>query len=156
MRRLAAIILLPVLIVGYALSLLIGDESASLEKVGTGCIAFGQPPILSGTVPVQGSFVRVTISGAPKNTFGMHLLGAPHDGITLGSGCVCYVDLSVPLVTLAFNTNSSGSWHSVPLPVSSSPALLGVTFAWQAGIHHPGSQPLGMALTNGLWLTIGY
>ncbi len=151
---------------GYSLSgdlwrynvLVLGSKGpcATATKVGKGCIANGQPPVLSGTPPALGNTAQVFVRGAPQNALGMNLVGAPHKGITLGASCQLYVDLALPIIPLAFRTDSTGSWQLPRVVIPTSPALLGRMIAWQAGVSHELTYPLGVALTNGLRLTVGH
>jgi hypothetical protein len=129
--------------------------SAKAMSVGSGCITTGQPPVLSGTPPVLGGTARVSVSGAPQSKPGVNILGFPHPGIKIGASCVVYVDLGSSTITIPFITNSTGSWQTASISIGTSTALLGATVGWQAGIQNPTTPPLGAALTNGLWLTIG-
>ncbi|MEE2888153.1 MAG: zinc metalloprotease [Planctomycetota bacterium] len=129
--------------------------SANATSLGTGCIASGQPPALSGTPPVLGKTAKVSVRSAPQSKPGMNILGAPHAGIKFGPTCVVYVDLGLPIITIPFLTDGTGSWQTPAISVGTSTSLLGTTVGWQAGIHDPATVPFSLALTNGLRLRIG-
>jgi len=129
---------------------------AEAFSVGQGCYGAGPPPVMSSTLPVMGSTMQISVKGAPANMFGVTLLGFTHAGISFGHGCVAFVHLMWPTVPILFNTDSTGSWQSGPFPVSNSHQLWCMRVAVQAGIHHPPTLPLGMAITNAMWLRVGY
>lgn len=130
--------------------------SATQKSVGKGCVGSGLPPVASGTVPVLGDSVILQISYAPAGRIGIGLLGLPHSGIGLGANCTLYIDLSRPSLSILLQTDNKGTWQSPSLGVGNNVSSVGLAVGWQAGINDPGSRPLGMALTNGVVLKVGY
>jgi hypothetical protein len=132
-----------------------GKRAAS-TKVGTGCIATGTPPTLFATPPVQGRDCMMLVGSLLPNTAGVILLGIQHTGIPLGPKCVAYFDLTLPTVPVFFSTDATGAWLSPLIPVSNSPSLTCMELALQAALANRPTAPFGMALSNGVWVTIGY
>ena len=89
-------------------------------------------------------------------TVGVILLGFPHRGVLLSSTCIAYFDVTLTFVPMFFSTDRGGEWSSLPIPISTSSALTGHWFALQAAINDRRTAPLGMALSNGVWVKIGY
>jgi hypothetical protein len=125
-------------------------------KVGTGCIATGTPPILFVDPPVHGKDCRLMANSLLPNTAGVILLGIQHKGIPLSPKCTAYFDITLPTVPIFFSTNAGGGWLSPPIAVSTSLSLNGVEIALQAALANLPTAPFGMALSNGVWVTIGY
>lgn len=133
---------------------LIAAHSATVIRIGTGCIANGQPPGLYGARPVIGKSGQLLLFGGSANEVGVTLVGIPHPGKSVGHGCQLYVDLAIPTVSLYFTTTSSGVWVSTPFPLAAS--LLGVSVGGQSAIRDLATPPFGLALSNGIVLRIGY
>ncbi len=131
-----------------------GIQAAS-SRVGTGCIATGTPPSLFVTPPVQGRECLLIANSLLPNTAGVILLGIQHQGIPLSSKCTAYFDIRFPTVPVFFSTDATGGWLSPPIAVSTSPSLSGVELALQAALDNLPTAPFGMALSNGVWVTIG-
>ncbi len=129
---------------------------AKAVEVGTGCIAKGSPPRLSSTLPVQGTSCQFSVSKAPANTVGVIQLGFPTVGYDFGFGCIAYINPMIRMIPMYFYTDRNGAWTSPPLAVGSSRSLLSAQVALQAGFDSPATAPLGIALSNGVWLTVGY
>ena len=129
---------------------------ADSTQVGTGCIATGGPPQLSVTPPVQGEDCVLSVKSALPRTVGVILLGIQHTGIPLGPKCVAYFDLTLPTVPVFFSTDATGAWLSPLIPVSNSPSLTCMDLALQAALDNGPTAPFGMALSNGVWVKIGY
>jgi hypothetical protein len=128
---------------------------ARSQTVGFGCIAKGQPPSLSVSRPVQGYKSEIFLSSLAPKKLGVVLLGLPHTGIPLGSGCMAYFDIRLPTVPVFFTTDASESWLSPPILVGYSPALTCSNIGLQAAVDDLATAPFGMALSNGVWITIG-
>jgi hypothetical protein len=79
----------------------------------------------------------------------------PEQGIHLGFGCVLYVNPAAIAATIAFATSGSGSYSTGAIPVPNTPVLAGVVLNAQSGVTDLAGPPLGVALTNGLALTLG-
>jgi hypothetical protein len=129
---------------------------AKAVEVGTGCIAKGSPPRLSSTLPVQGTSCQFSVSNAPANAVGVVQLGFPTVGYDFGFGCIAYINPMIRMIPMYFYTDRNGVWTSPPLAVGSSRSLLSAQVALQAGFDSPATAPLGIALSNGVWLTVGY
>jgi hypothetical protein len=129
---------------------------AKAVEVGTGCIAKGSPPRLSSTLPVQGTSCQFSVSKAPANAVGVVQLGFPTVGYDFGFGCIAYINPMIRMIPMYFYTDRNGAWTSPPLAVGSSRSLLSAQVALQAGFDSPATAPLGIALSNGVWLTVGY
>jgi hypothetical protein len=129
---------------------------AESSKVGTGCIATGVPPSLFATKPVQHKDCMLLANSLLPNTAGVILLGIQHKGIPLSPKCTAYFDITLPTVPIFFSTDATGGWLSPPIAVSTSPSLSGVELALQAALANLPTAPFGMALSNGVWVTIGY
>jgi hypothetical protein len=129
---------------------------ARSKPVGTGCIAMGAAPTLDVGPPVHGQDSRMEVRSFLPRTVGVILLGFPHRGVLLSSTCIAYFDVTLPFVPMFFSTDRGGEWSSLPIPISTSSALTGHWFALQAAINDRRTAPLGMALSNGVWVKIGY
>ena len=129
---------------------------AKAVEVGTGCIAKGSPPRLSSTLPVQGTSCQFSVSKAPANVVGVVQLGFPTVGYDFGFGCIAYINPMIRMIPMYFYTDRNGAWTSPLLAVGSSRSLLSAQVALQAGFDSPATAPLGIALSNGVWLTVGY
>ena len=97
----------------------------------------------------------MTFTSSSRHAVGALLLGVQHPGISLGSQCVAYLDLASPMVPLFFYTDVTGTWFSGPISVGASPSLTGMEIGLQAGVEDLPTAPLGVALSNGVWVTIG-
>jgi hypothetical protein len=128
---------------------------ALATSVGVGCVGAGPVPILYTDRPVQGQTMRWFASSFVPNATGVVLVGIPHPGIPLGSGCTAYFNLALPTVPFFFVTNATGGWLSGPIPVSLSTSLACVELTLQAAIDDPRTAPMALALSNGVLLTIG-
>ena len=105
--------------------------------------------------PVQGKPCRWLVSSLLPNVAGVVLVGIPHAGIPLGSGCTAYFDLTLPTIPVFFATNPTGGWLSPPFMVGTSQRIMCSEVGLQAALYDPGTAPLGMALSNGVRATIG-
>jgi probable HAF family extracellular repeat protein len=129
------------------------SPAPSLVIAGGGC-ASGAPPFLSSTVPHLAQALTLTVTQAQPGLAGQIVVSnIPAASLSLGGGCVAYVDVAnfVPLVP--FGTDAAGSWLTT-MPIPNAPFLIGAQFALQA-VLYPTSSPLGADLTNGLFATIG-
>ncbi len=129
---------------------------ASSTSVGTGCIASGTPPSLVANPPVQGKSARLSVRSSLPSAVGVIVLGIPHKGIPLGATCTAYLDITLPTLPIFFSTDAAGGWLSRPIAVSRDPSLTCVELALQAAIENPPTAPLGLALSNGVWVKVGY
>ena len=129
---------------------------ASSTSVGTGCIASGTAPSLFVDPPVHGNWSRLDVGSMLPNTAGMILLGIPHQGIPLSATCTAYFDITLPTVPVFFTTEAIGNWLSPRIASSRDPSLTGMEVALQAAIENLPTAPLGLALSNGVWVKVGY
>ena len=129
---------------------------ASSRSVGTGCIASGTAPSLFADAPVHGDTIRMLVSSLLPNTAGVILLGIPHKGIPLSATCTAYFDIAVPTVPVFFSTDATGGWLSPKIPISTDPSLTCSEIALQAALDNLPTAPFGMALSNGVWVKVGY
>ena len=129
---------------------------ASSTSVGTGCIASGTPPSLVANPPVQGKSARLSVRSSLPSAVGVIVVGIPHKGIPLGATCTAYLDITLPTLPIFFSTDAAGGWLSRPIAVSRDPSLTCVELALQAAIENPPTAPLGLALSNGVWVKVGY
>ena len=92
---------------------------------------------------------------ATPNASGLLYYGAvPAAPIALGSGCSVEIDLATYSPLLPVITSSSGSW-STTTGVPMDPGLVGLHLSMQIALF--GTQgPLGLDLSNGLIVTVGY
>ncbi len=90
------------------------------------------------------------------NTAGVILLGIPHKGFPLGATCTAYFDITLPTVPVFFSTDALGNWLSPRIAISRDPSLTCVEIALQAALENRPTAPLGMALSNGVWVKVGY
>jgi len=129
---------------------------ASSTSVGTGCIASGTPPSLVADPPVQGKSARLSVRSSLSSAVGVIVLGIPHKGIPLGPKCIAYLDITLPTLPVFFITDATGGWLSPRIAISRDPSLTCVELALQAALENPPTAPLGMALSHGVWVKVGY
>ena len=131
------------------------STTARSFSVGFGCVQSGQPPVLSVSRPKQGDRSEIFLSSLAPNKPGVVLLGLQHTGIPLGFGCMAYLEIRLPTVPVFFATDAAGSWLSPPILVGTSPTLTCSKIGLQAAVDDLPTPPFGMALSNGVWITIG-
>lgn len=129
--------------------------SASSQRIGTGCSVSVAAPDLQTDRPVQGQLCRFFASSFLPHAPGLVLVGIPHTGTPLGSSCVSYLDLTMPMVPLFFVTNATGDWLSPNFTIGTSQYLMCSETMLQVAIQEASNAPLGLALSNGVLLTIG-
>jgi probable HAF family extracellular repeat protein len=149
-------------IVGYGMVLATGETRpfrldptamASVVNAGPGCGA-GQAPTLASTLPHLGQALTLSIGQGPALTAGeLVVSNLPAAPLPLGGGCFAYVDVGAYATLASLATDAFGAWQTA-MTIPSSPTLLGAQFALQAVVF-PTTGPLGVDLTNGLFLTIG-
>ena len=127
---------------------------ATAMPIGTGC-PDGAAPTMTADDPELGGSITLQVAGAPATVAGMMFVTLPEQGIHLGFGCVLYVNPAAIAATIAFATSGSGSYSTGAIPVPNTPALAGVVLNAQSGVTDLAVPPLGVALTNGLALTLG-
>ncbi|MBK8980514.1 MAG: hypothetical protein IPM29_31820 [Planctomycetes bacterium] len=125
---------------------------ASAVPYGAGCAGLVQ----SAERPVLGTTVNLTISGIPAGSnAGVQSLGLvinPGFDLTFLGMPACFL-LADPWFPLAFSV--AGGSVTVPLAIPSSASLVGATIGAQAVTISPGVNPLGIATSNGVQLTLG-
>jgi len=128
---------------------------ATSTSMGDGCIVAGAPPVLRVAAPRYGQEIKMMVEcQALPNSAGVILVGF-QDTVAIGA-CTAYINLSVPTVALFyFNTDTGGVWNSPTILVPTNP-IFGLKFAVQGALDSWATAPLGMALTNGVWLKTGY
>jgi hypothetical protein len=124
----------------------------ALAEYGSACGQPGDAVSLSlyGLPRPNGIFEVDVRAAAPLRPFAV-ALGDAAAGIAIGGGCTLLVQNS--LATLFWFTNAAGFGH-VPVSVPDNLALRGLQVYAQAGLLDP-LAPLGVALTQGLRLTVG-
>jgi len=127
---------------------------ASIQVPGPGCLN-GSPPQLSSTPPILGGTVTLSVTQAPPALAGaLFVSNVPLQPYVIAPGCSIWVDPLAFDTLASFTTDPAGQW-ALALSLPNLPALAGVRFALQAAVAPTGS-PLGLDLTNGLYLTLGY
>jgi len=133
---------------------------ASVTPFGTGCPGSGGTPALGsdqGSLPWIGQtftarLANLGISTALNRPF--LILGdsnAPLELSPLGMpGCSLYAN---PLVTLPLTNQGGTATWSVPIP--NDPSYVGVSLYTQGFVTSPGSNPLGMVVSNACELRLG-
>jgi hypothetical protein len=128
---------------------------ATASRIGTGCVGSGTAPTLDSTPPRQGQTCTWSVISGLINTPGVVLVGIPHLPTALGFGCTAYFDLSLLTIPVFFITDASGGWTSPAIPVSSAPHIMCSEVAIQAAFDDSNTAPLGLALSNGVWVRLG-
>lgn len=139
------------------------DHIARVESYGNGCPGSAGVPRLRtapGTLPWLGATVEIVVDGIPP-TVGVIVFGAsrtfwgpfvlPFDLAPLGMpGCELLVSLDA---TVGLMSAASTTTVNLTIPVFA--PLVGVQLFAQANAVDPGSNMLGVSVSNGLALTIG-
>ncbi|QDU65738.1 hypothetical protein [Engelhardtia mirabilis] len=129
--------------------------AAEVEAYGSGKAgASGPAPILAAKeVPVQGTELGVTLSGATPGSLAFLLVGATPLALPFDEGTMLVLpDLILPFPELVPATGT----QSLSAPLSGTPETCGASFYFQAMYRDPGAPGyLESAQTNGLRLTIG-
>jgi len=128
---------------------------ATNQQIGAGCAVKGDHPVLSSSDPVLGKNVTLRIAGAPAKSQGVMLIGLPASRpLNFGGGCSLVVDANLAPAVLMFPLSANGGFQfSALLP--NDPATKGLTVAVQVGAGPTATGPLGLDLSNGLYLTVG-
>ena len=97
----------------------------------------------------------LTLAGGSATSSGfVYGGGVPALPIALGSGCAAQVDIGSAISLFPVVTNGAGAWGAgVVMPPD--PNLVGVQAALQVALFGT-AGPLGLDLSNGLIVTIGY
>lgn len=108
------------------------DPGATVAEIGYGCsIERGTTAELSGTSPVLGGTLDLTVRFAPESGLGILLLSGPAStSFRLPGGrCDLFVDPAFSVAALAIYSQGS---FDLSLPVPSNPALAGLAFRLQS------------------------
>jgi hypothetical protein len=130
-----------------------GPGAAGTTSIGPGCGPSAQPPTLIFGTPQLGQAMMMDVQGASASTVGAVLISpVPPASSVVSPSCSAYLDLSTMFVLGGFWTDATGAWNTqIWLPSLS--ALAGSVVRAQAIV----GQPLvGLELTNGVELTIGF
>ncbi len=129
-------------------------SAASVSSYGTGCGASSSSPMTLSTsaLPILGSTMDLSIQNVPAGTTATYLLvGVSNPGLNLGvigmTGCSLLTD-----GLLATLTGNNGQ---IQYQVSPKCKYVGVSLYLQAVTLSPGTNPLGIASSNGLRLVPG-
>ena len=124
------------------------------QLVGSGCGGAGSPHSPATRPPRATPRSRAGAGSTPGASGFLYSSGIPAAPIALGSGCTAAVDLAsfAPFTPVA--ADPTGSW-GLTLGVPPDTGLVGVQFALQIALF-PTAGPLGLDLSNGLHITVGY
>jgi hypothetical protein len=105
---------------------------------------------------VQGKSARLSVRSSLPSAVGVIVVGIPHKGIPLSATCTAYFDITLPTMPMFFTTNATGGWLSPRIAISRDPSLTCAELALQAALENRPTAPLGLALSNGVWVKVGY
>ncbi|MHC4814454.1 MAG: ELWxxDGT repeat protein [Planctomycetota bacterium] len=131
------------------------DPGATGQAIGHGCPVPGTPT-LRATDPVLGGSITVAATGKPGLGLAL-LVGVKNNplGTGLGFGCHLYVDPNKSPILLFFTPATNGSWqYTTGIPNSA--AGKGLEIMVQVGYGPTGTPPIGVDLSPGMKLTLGY
>jgi hypothetical protein len=130
-----------------------GATCPSVVAVGTGCGGAGMPAFAC-SAPQIGQNLMFWLSQATPNAAGlMFYSGIPPAPIPLPWGCTIALDLATFAELFPVVADSTGAWElTFFIPVD--PNLVGLQVGVQIALL-PTGGPLGLDLSNGLYLTIG-
>ncbi|HYC77597.1 MAG TPA: hypothetical protein VEI02_08220, partial [Planctomycetota bacterium] len=128
--------------------------AASVVSLTTGC-GGALVPTLAASSPVLGGTASLAVANAAVGANGALFFALPSPTpLVLGAGCVVALDLATLQLFAPFVVDGTGGWGtSVPLPPSC--GLAGLGLAFQAVVLD-GAAPLGLALSDGLFVTLGF
>ncbi len=133
-----------------------GAGLAAAVPLGTGC---GQPsaPVANATVPQLGHDLRLELSGASPNVPAAWWIASPVvPPLPIPGGISCFVWIDpATLALVAFASTDGLGRYDVAVPVPLAPVLQGTSLAAQATAFATAS-PLGLQLSNGVGLLLGY
>ncbi|MCA8949549.1 MAG: hypothetical protein KDE27_08605, partial [Planctomycetes bacterium] len=119
--------------------------------------AEGQAPLALSTAwtPVLGESIAMTVENVPTTpALGLTLAGFLPQSVDLGSygapGCTILNSLEVSVATV-----HGASFGTVEFPIPSNPVMLGVPLYLQHAAVSPGTNALGLVVSNGLRLVVG-
>ena len=139
---------------GRQLGLVTVFSLANVTSVGEGCGSGSVHPRFDMTHPAIGRPVTLFLGGAARSAGGALLLsGVPGLPVQLAGPCFAYLDPANSLVLSGFTTDPSGRW-SVTVTVPNDKNLIGARLALQCALG-PSPAPLGIDLSNGVYVTVG-
>lgn len=132
-----------------------GPTDAATVPVGLGCGGGPVAPLLWTSLPILATTSTFSLGhGAPLAVGDLYVSSIPAAPLAIGGGCHVYLDLPSAFPLLPIVTDPSGTWvFALNLP--NLPGLSGAQVAVQ-GVLYGTAGPLGVDLTNGVNLTIGY
>lgn len=131
--------------------------AAGGRRYGFGCAGTsGTPALAAFGLPYLGNpdLALDIVSARAAATLAVLLASAP-DVISLAGTCRLLVDPTRVAVALPAVTNAAG-FATLPLPIPPVWSLSGASIYAQAAVVDPAGGSLGVALTQGLTLTLGY
>jgi hypothetical protein len=131
-----------------------GPNLAAVASIGAGC---GVPsaPLADATSPHLGAECVLELGGAPANVLAAWLLSVPASApLPLGAGCFAFLDPGALSLLSLGNTSAAGRFDRA-VSVPPAPGLVGLVLAAQA-IAFGGGGALGLQVSNGVQLTLGY
>lgn len=132
-----------------------GGAQAAVATLGNSCGAGPNVPALGATNPVIGQSFATVLGGADPGRPGGLFVSFPGAApVPIGGGCTLWVDPANPGLLAPFLTSALGTW-SLSLPVPPDIGFVGVRYRLQAAVLDA-AAPLGVDITNGLELTLGY
>lgn len=139
--------------VGSAGTLHVVDLGALAQPYDRGAASEPVPPTLRSPDPVSAAAMTLTVDQIPGGAPGGFLLSdALRPGQLISAPNWM---LLVQLPAIAWGFAPTGSGHTESLAIPSSTALIGRSVGMQGFFLDPPSPAYGLALTNGLYLTIG-
>jgi ELWxxDGT repeat protein len=129
------------------------DLDAHSYPAGRGC-GGASIPALSATDPVLGQTMEFRARSAPSSRAGLLAIGLFGTTEQLLDNCAVILDLSLPLITFGFATDSSGLAKLV-VPLPNDPGLANLALPMQAVFGPTTTGPLSMDFSNGLVLHPG-
>ena len=129
------------------------EPHATAKSFGEGC-GSPIPPTLDAIDPVLGQRLDIETNSEQKNAVAVGIFGFPAVRPSpLSTACTAYSVLAASM-TVPFRTDANGRFvQSFPIPNNA--ALIGVTVVAQSAIANTKVPPLGLELTNGVFLRLG-
>lgn len=130
-------------------------RALDLEGVRSGLLGgCSRPARYATSSPVLGAAWELTATGLAPGQVGAAFLALPATSpLAIGGGCLVQVDLTSLVTLTAIVPNAQGDWAG-SLMVPNAPNLRGARLATQAAFA-PASHPLGFAMSEGWFLTLG-
>jgi hypothetical protein len=131
---------------------------ATASSLGGGCGAPGLAPTLALSAPPRlGSTFTIWLTSATPAASGYLVADLATPALTpLGGGCIAFPNLAhmASWIQVPLTTDAAGSWQ-ILVGLSASHVFAGLPVTMQAAVF-PTAGPLGLDLTNGLVLVVGY